>query len=128
MRPASSGKRRRGRIRHPQQSPRPLSLLPVLKQLISIVLMLGSAAGLLVVLQILLAEMDLLMLVSAAIAALIRGVQHLFEALIGLGTVGLNAVLVVLIAVLLLGGSWRAWRLGRRLLRPRRQREGARAR
>lgn len=120
MRSVRSAKRRRPGSHRPQRRARSLPLLPLLKQLVSIVLMFGASAGLLIVLQLLLARVDLLIVVSEAIADVIRGVQQLFEAVLGLGAVGLIAALVVLIGVLLLGGSWRSWRLLRRLLQRRR--------
>ena len=95
------------------QRPRRVSALLVLRQFLSMVLMLGGSGGLLLFLQRLLTEIDLLSLLSEAIADLIRGLQQLAEALVGFGSLVLIASLVVLIAVLLLGGSLRALRLTR---------------
>tara|TARA_B100000073_G_scaffold76169_1_gene57471 strand:+ start:22116 stop:22439 length:324 start_codon:yes stop_codon:yes gene_type:complete len=98
------------------------------KELFSIALMLGTAGGLLIILQLLLARFDLLSVVSEAIADLIRGFQQLFEGVLGFGAVALIVALVVVIAVLLMGGSWRCWRLMHRLLRPRREGHSVRKR
>ena len=108
---------------------RRVSALLVLRQLLSMVLMLGGSGGLLLFLQRLLTEIDLLSLLSEAIADLIRGLQQLAEALVGFGSLVLIASLVVLIAVLLLGGSLRALRLLRLALGSRsqpRRRQGRR--
>ena len=109
--------------------PRRVSALLVLRQLLCMVLMLGGSGGLLLFLQRLLTEIDLLSLLSEAIADLIRGLQQLAEALVGFGSLVLIASLVVLIAVLLLGGSLRALRLVRLALGSRsqpRRRQGRR--
>ena len=111
------------------QRPRRVSALLVLRQCLSMVLMLGGSGGLLLFLQRLLTEIDLLSLLSEAIADLIRGLQQLAEALVGFGSLVLIASLVVLIAVLLLGGSLRALRLARLALGSRsqpRRRQGRR--
>ena len=111
------------------QRPRRVSALLVLRQFLSMVLMLGCSGGLLLFLQWLLTEIDLLSLLSEAIADLIRGLQQLAEALVGFGSLVLIASLVVLIAVLLLGGSLRALRLLRLALGSRsqpRRRQGRR--
>ena len=111
------------------QRPRRVSALLVLRQCLSMVLMLGGSGGLLLFLQRLLTEIDLLSLLSEAIADLIRGLQQLAEALVGFGSLVLIASLVVLIAVLLLGGSLRALRLTRLALGSRsqsRRRQGRR--
>ena len=99
-----------------------------MRQLLSSALMLGTAGGLLIVLQILLARFDLLSVVSEAIADVIRGFQQLSEAALGLGAVALVVALVVVIAVLLMGGSWRCWRLLRQVLLSWRQLRSARKR
>ena len=111
------------------QRPRRVSALLVLRQCLSMVLMLGGSGGLLLFLQWLLTEIDLLSLLSEAIADLIRALQQLAEALVGFGSLVLIASLVVLIAVLLLGGSLRALRLARLALGSRsmpRRRQGRR--
>ena len=111
------------------QRPRRVSALLVLRQLLSMVLMLVGSGGLLLFLQRLLTEIDLLSLLSDAIADLIRGLQQLAGALVGFGSLALIASLVVLIAVLLLGGSLRALRLARLALGSRtqpRRRQGRR--
>ena len=99
------------------QRPRRVSALLVLRQLLSMVLMLGGSGGLLLFLQRLLTEIDLLLLLSEAIADLIRGLHQLAEALVGFGSLALIAALVFLIAVLLLGGSLRCLRLVRWIVR-----------
>ena len=107
------------------QRPRRFSVLLVLRQLLSMILMLVGSGGLLLFLQRLLTEIDLLSLLSDAIADLIRGLQQLAGALVGFGSLALIASLVVLIAVLLLGGLLRALRLARLALgsrsKPRRR-------
>ena len=111
------------------QRPRRVSALLVLRQLLSMVVMLGGSGGLLLFLQRLLTEIDLVSLLSEAIADLIRGLQQLAEALVGFGSLVLIGSLVVLIAVLLLGGSLRALRLTRLALGSRsqpRRRQGRR--
>ena len=128
MRSASSSKRRKIQSRTPKRRARGLRWLPVVKELFSIALMLGTAGGLLIILQLLLARFDLLSVVSEAIADLIRGFQQLFEGVLGFGAVALIVALVVVIAVLLMGGSWRCWRLMHRLLRPRREGHSVRKR
>ena len=54
---------------------------------------------------------------SEAVADLIRGVQQLLEAFLGLAAVVLVATLVVLASVLILGGAWRLLRLISLLIR-----------
>ena len=58
-----------------------------------------------------------MLLVSEAIADLIRGIQQLLEAMLGLAAVVVIAALVVLASVLSFGGIWRLLRLLRMLLR-----------
>ena len=64
------------------QPPRRVSALLVLRQFLSMVFMLGGSGGLLLFLQWLLTEIDLLSLLSEAIADLIRGLQQLADHLI----------------------------------------------
>ena len=59
-----------------------------------------------------------MLLVSEAVADLIRGVQQLLEALLGLGAVVLIALMVLIAAVLMLGAIWRLLRLISLIIRP----------
>lgn len=88
----------------------------VLRQLIVILLMLAGGLGIAVALHQLPTQVDVMLLVSEAIADLIRGIQQLLEAILGLGAVVLIAALVVLATVLVLGALWRFLRLLRILL------------
>ena len=90
----------------------------VLRQLVMILLMLAAGAGVVVVLQSLPDKVDLMVLVSQAIADLISGIQLFLNAMVGLGVVMLIALLVILGGVLLLGGLWRLVRLLRLLFFP----------
>ena len=90
----------------------------VLRQLVVILLMLAAGAGVVVVLQSLPDKVDLMVLVSQAIADLISGIQLFLNAMVGLGVVMLIALLVILGGVLLLGGLWRLVRLLRLLFFP----------
>lgn len=90
----------------------------VLRQLVMIVLMLAAGAGVVVVLQSLPDKVDLMVLVSQAIADLISGIQLFLNAMVGLGVVMLIALLVILGGVLMLGGLWRLVRLLRLLFFP----------
>ena len=73
--------------------------------------MLAGGCGIIIGLQRLPEQVDVVLLVSEAVADLIRGVQQLLEALLGLASVVLIAALVILATVLLLGGLWRLLRL-----------------
>lgn len=88
----------------------------VVRQLMVVLLMLVGAAGIGVMLWQLPERIDVVLLVSEAIADLIRGVQQLLEAMLGLAAVVLIGALVVLAVVMLLGGLWRLIRLLRLLL------------
>ena len=90
----------------------------VLRQLMMILLMLAGGVGVVVVLQSLPDQVDLMVLVSQAIADLISGIQLILNALVGLAVVMLIAALVILGGVLMLGGLWRTARLLRLLLFP----------
>ena len=90
----------------------------VLRQLLLIVVLLAGGVGVVVLLQSLPEQVDLLVLVSEAIADLISGIQLLLSAMVGLGVVMLIAALVILGGVLMLGGIWRLVRLLRSLLFP----------
>ncbi len=73
--------------------------------------MLAGGCGIIIGLQRLPEEVDVVLLVSEAVADLIRGVQQLLEAFLGLAAVVLIAAMVILATVLLLGGLWRLVRL-----------------
>ena len=90
----------------------------VMRQLLVVLLMLAAGIGIAVVLHQLPQQVDVVLLVSEAIADLIRGIQQLLEAMLGLAAVVLIAAFVVLASVLILGGLWRLFRLLRLLLSP----------
>ena len=90
----------------------------VLRQLVMILLMLAAGVGSVVLLQSLPDKVDLMVVVSQAIADLISGIQLFLRAMVGLGVVILIALLVILGGVLMLGGLWRLVRLLRLLLFP----------
>ena len=90
----------------------------VLRQMLLIVVLLTGGVGVVVLLQSLPDQVDLMVLVSQAIADLISGIQLLLSAMVGLGVVMLIAALVILGGVLMLGGIWRLVRLLRLLLFP----------
>ena len=79
--------------------------------------MLAAGLGIAFLLQQLPQQVDVVLLVSEAIADLIRGIQQLLEAMLGLAAVVVIAALVVLASVLSFGGIWRLLRLLRMLLR-----------
>ncbi|AII43000.1 hypothetical protein KR100_06420 [Synechococcus sp. KORDI-100] len=83
----------------------------VFRQLSAVVLMLAGSCGIIIGLQRLPEQVDVVLLVSEAVADLIRGVQQLLEAFLGLAAVVLIAALVILATVLMLGGLWRLLRL-----------------
>ena len=100
---------------------RPRRKLPVgmvLRQLLLILVLLAGGVGVVVLLQRLPDQVDLMVLVSQAIADLISGIQLLLNAMVGLGVVMLIAALVILGGVLMLGGLWRLVRLLRMVLFP----------
>ena len=100
---------------------RPRRKLPVgmvLRQLLLILVLLAGGVGVVVLLQRLPDQVDLMVLVSQAIADLISGIQLLLSAMVGLGVVMLIAALVILGGVLMLGGIWRLVRLLRMVLFP----------
>ena len=88
------------------------------RQIGAILLMLAAAAGIVIALQRLPEQVDVVLLVSEAVADLIRGVQQLLEALLGLGAVVLIALMVLLATVLTLGAIWRMLRLLSMIIRP----------
>ena len=90
----------------------------VLLQMLLILLFFSGGIGIVVLLQRLPEKVDLMVLVSQAIAEFISGIQLLLNAMVGLGVVMLIAGLVVLSGVLLLGGLWRFVRLLRLLFLP----------
>lgn len=93
-------------------------LAKVMRQLLVVLLMLAAGIGIAVVLHQLPQQVDVVLLVSEAIADLIRGIQQLLEAMLGLAAVVLIAAFVLLASVLILGGLWRLFRLLRLLLFP----------
>ena len=91
---------------------------PVLRQLTVVVLMLAAAAGIAVLLHQLPQQVDVMLLLSEAIADLIRGVQQLLEAMLGLAAIVLIATMAFLAGVLLLGALWRLIRIIRLVMSP----------
>nr|WP_115095333.1 hypothetical protein [Synechococcus sp. UW106] len=91
---------------------------PVLRQFTVVVLMLAAAAGLAVVLHQLPQQVDIMLLLSEAIADLIRGVQQLLEAMLGLAAIVLITAIALLAGVLLLGALWRLIRIIRLVVSP----------
>ena len=91
---------------------------PVLRQCTVVVLMLAGAAGLVVLLQQLPQQVDIMLLLSEAIADLIRGVQQLLEAMLGLAAIVLITAIALLAGVLLLGALWRLIRIIRLVVSP----------
>ena len=96
---------------------RPFPFVIVFRQLVSGLLMLAAGLGIAVLLQQLPQQVDVVLLVSEAIADLIRGIQQLLEAMLGLAAVVVIASLVILASVLSFGGIWRLIRLVRMLLK-----------
>ena len=90
----------------------------VLRQLTVVVLMLAAASGLAVLLHQLPQQVDIMLLLSEAIADLIRGVQQLLEAMLGLAAIVLIAAMVLLAVVLLVGVFWRLIRIIRLVVSP----------
>ena len=103
------------RVFHRRQK---LPVVLVLRQLVVILLLLAGGVGIVLLLQSLPAQIDLMVLISQAVADLISGIQLLLSAMVGLGMVLLIAALVILGGVLMLGGLWRSVRLLRLLLFP----------
>ena len=89
----------------------------VFRQLVAGLLMLAAGLGIAVLLQQLPQQVDVVLLVSEAIADLIRGIQQLLEAMLGLAAIAVIASLVILASVLSFGGIWRLIRLVRMLLK-----------
>ena len=112
------------RARKPQRSQRrvfrpkrPFPYVVVFRQLVAGLLMLAAGLGIAVLLQQLPQQVDVVLLVSEAIADLIRGIQQLLEAMLGLAAIMVIASLVILASVLSYGGVWRLIRLVRMLLK-----------
>ena len=91
--------------------------LIVFRQLLAALLMLAAGLSIAVLLQQLPQQVDFVLLVSEAIADLIRGIQQLLEAMLGLAAIVVIASLVILASVLSFGGIWRLIRLVRMLLK-----------
>ena len=85
--------------------------LIVFRQLLAALLMLAAGLSIAVLLQQLPQQVDVVLLVSEAIADLIRGIQQLLEATLGLAAIAVIASLVILASVLTFGGVWRLIRL-----------------
>ena len=85
--------------------------LTVFRQLLAGLLMLAAGLSIAVLLQQLPQQVDVVLLVSEAIADLIRGIQQLLEATLGLAAIAVIASLVILASVLSFGGVWRLIRL-----------------
>ena len=90
----------------------------VLRQLTVVLLMLAAVAGLAVLLHQLPQQVDIMLLLSEAIADLIRGFQKLLEAMLGLAAIVLIAAIVLLAGILLLGALWRLIRIVRLVISP----------
>ena len=91
--------------------------LIVFRQLLAGLLMLAAGLSIAVLLQQLPQRVDVVLLVSEAIADLIRGIQQLLEATLGLAAIAVIASLVILASVLSFGGVWRLIRLVLMLLK-----------
>ena len=91
--------------------------LIVFRQLLAALLMLAGGLSIAVLLQQLPQQVDVVLLVSEAIADLIRGIQQLLEATLGLAAIAVIASLVILASVLSFGGVWRLIRLVLMLLK-----------
>ena len=93
----------------------------VLRQFTVVLLMLAAVAGLAVLLHQLPQQVDIMLLLSEAIADLIRGVQQLLEAMLGLAAIVLITAIALLAGVLLFGALWRLIRIIRLVVSPPRQ-------
>ena len=91
--------------------------LIVFRQLLAALLMLAGGLSIAVLLQQLPQQVDVVLLVSEAIADLIRGIQQLLEATLSLAAIAVIASLVILASVLSFGGVWRLIRLVLMLLK-----------
>ena len=91
---------------------------PVFRQMTVVVWTLAAAASIARLLQQVPQQIDVMLMLSEAIADLIRGVQLLLEAMLGLTAIVLIAALTVLAAVLLLGALWRLLRIIRLVVSP----------
>ena len=91
--------------------------LIVFRQLLAALLMLAAGLSIAVLLQQLPQQVDVMQLVSEAIADLIRGIQQLLEATLGLAAIAVITSLVILASVLSFGGVWRLIRLVLMLLK-----------
>ena len=90
----------------------------VLRQFTVVVLMLAAATGIAVLLHQLPQQVDIMLLLSEAIADLIRGVQQLLEAMLGLAAIVLITAIALLAGVLLFGALWRLIRIIRLVVSP----------
>jgi hypothetical protein len=95
---------------------RPFPFVIVFRQLIAGLLMLAAGLGIAVLLQQLPQQVDVMLLISEAIADLISGIQQLLEATLGFAAIVVIASLVILASVLSFGGILRLIRLLRMLL------------
>ena len=93
----------------------PFPFVIVFRQLVAGLLMLAAGLGIAVLLQQLPQQVDVVLLVSEAIADLIRGIQQLLEAMLGLAAIVVITSLVILASILSFGGIWRLIRLARML-------------
>jgi hypothetical protein len=96
---------------------RPFPFVIVFRQLIAGLLMLAAGLGIAVLLQQLPQQVDVVLLISEAIADLISGIQQLLEATLGFAAIVVIASLVILASVLSFGGILRLIRLLRMLLK-----------
>ena len=113
---------RRARTSHRSQrrvfrQKRPFPFVIVVRQLFAGLLMLAAGLGIAFMLQQLPQQVDVMQLVSEAIADLIRGIQQLLEATLGLAAIAVITSLVILASVLSFGGVWRLIRLVLMLLK-----------
>ena len=123
LRGGKAGDRERRVFRRKPEKP----VMSPWRQVLEGVLMTSLGVGLLAFLVWLPQRLDALALVSVALLDLIRGLQQLAEALLGLGTVLLIAAVLFAGLICLLGGAVRLGRGGLRLLNsasrsPRRRR------
>ena len=96
---------------------RPFPFVIVFRQLIAGLLMLAAGLGIAVLLQQLPQQVDVMLLISEAIADLISGIQQLLEATLGFAAIVVIASLVILASLLSFGGILRLIRLLRMLLK-----------
>jgi hypothetical protein len=111
---ARTSRRSQRRVFHQK---RPFPFVIVFRQLIAGLLMLAAGLGIAVLLQQLPQQVDVMLLISEAIADLISGIQQLLEATLGFAAIVVIASLVILASVLSFGGILRLIRLLRMLLK-----------